>query len=476
MSNFKTLSSPYQVTLSPAACSLDIGDGSERGEYVNQDHLLTTLGRPHRAISLMYCYYPLTKGWPLRASIAFKKRGKKGSWDYPYDDYFPFTGGPKGDKESEVFQQMRDIRRHGQDVTLTLTMDCEVPDDHIRAIARQLRPYGRIRVRLNHECDGFWFVFSKRFSYVQVADFFVRFSGILRQEAPSVQLICCWGHVLDYQSGKLNHEEELSPILRAADVWSADQYFTLHYGWPFKSCEPKDIEKTYKIVGVENVWRQIRGIHRRFVQLSGEDKGLEIGEINTDGNVGGEDLQARWTGNFYRKVLREKPEFLKGLTYYQFRDRGRLGLEREDPNNPENGLPTPFLPVYQKLLQDPYFLPKEKWSRTKKLSLEWRASDDSDGLGWKIPLKAKPVFLELRFDKEANLMIRAGKKWFYKKPGVEWVDLTPAAGEGRGSKPLTVAVFAPPSDGMNRPGASFVPAKLSRAPQLRLIYRWKGMD
>src|ERR1019366_10251895 len=110
------------------------------------------LGRPHRAISLMYCYYPLTKGWPKRASLAHPKGGKKGAWDYPYDDYFPFLGGPKGDTQSNAFQQMRDIRQHGQDVTLTLTMDCHVPDDHIRVIARQLNPYGRMKVRLNHEC------------------------------------------------------------------------------------------------------------------------------------------------------------------------------------------------------------------------------------------------------------------------------------------------------------------------------------
>src|ERR1039457_1067627 len=131
MARLKTLSSPYQVTLNPAACSLDLGDGSERGEYVNQDYIFANLGRPHRAFSLMYCYYPLTKGWPKRASIAHKRGGKKGAWDYPYDDYFPFPGGPKGNPEGDAFQQIPDIRRHGQDVTLTLTMDCAVPDDHI---------------------------------------------------------------------------------------------------------------------------------------------------------------------------------------------------------------------------------------------------------------------------------------------------------------------------------------------------------
>ena len=473
MSNFKPLTSPRRVTLSPAACSLDIGDGSERGEYVNQDYLLKTLGRPHRAVSLMYCYYPIAKGWPKRASVAHPKGGKKGAWDYPYDDYFPFTGGPKGNAEGEVFQQMRDIRRHGQEVTLTLTMDCKVPDDHIRVIARQLKPYGKIRLRLNHECDGFWFVYSQKYSHQEVADFLVRFSRVLKKEAPNVQLICCWGHVIDFKTGRLNHEEELSPILETSDVWSADQYLTLHYGWPSKSCEPEDVGKTYKIIGVQNVWRQLNGTHRRFVQLSGQDKGLEIGEFNTDGNVGGEKLQAKWTGDFYRRVLAEKPSFLKGITYYQFRDRGRLGLEREDQSNPENGLPTPFLEEYRAFLRNPYFQSKENWTQTKSLRMEWRGSDDSDGLGWKIRLKAKPIFLEILFDKKANLVIRAGKKWFYKKPDVEWVDVTQAALEWGTAKPFPVVIFAPPADGMNPSGVSAVAARLSGPPRMRLHYRWK---
>lgn len=474
MTNLKPLLSPNRVTLSPASCALDLGDGSERGEYVNQDYVLSTLGRPHRSISLMYCYYPFAPGWPQRASLVHKKRGKNGAWDYPYDDYFPFPGGPKGNPEAEAFQQMRDIRRHGQEVTLTLTMDCAVPDDHIRVIARQLKPFGRLRLRLNHECDGFWFVYSRMYSYTQVADFFVRFARILKKEAPNVQMIGCWGHVNDFKTGQLNHEKELTPILGAADIWSVDQYFTLHYRWPFTACEPGDFT-THKIVGVDEVWRQIKGVHRRFTQLSRQDKGLEIGELNADGNVGGEIYQLKLTESFYRRVLKEKLRFLKGITYYQFRDRGRLGLEREDPNNPDNGLPASFLPVYKKLIQEPYFLPKETWFRLKGgLRMEWRTSEDSEGLGWKLPLKKHPIFLELLLDKGANLMIKAGHKWFYKKPGVEWVDMTQAAMEWGTSKPFPIVMFAPPADGMNPGGASQVTAKLSRPPRVRLLYEWQA--
>ena len=47
-----------KVMLRPAKCGLDLGDGSERAEYVDQDYILQTLGRPHRNINIMYTYYP----------------------------------------------------------------------------------------------------------------------------------------------------------------------------------------------------------------------------------------------------------------------------------------------------------------------------------------------------------------------------------------------------------------------------------
>ena len=45
----------YSLHMGKAKCAVDLGDGSERGEYVNQDYILNKMGRPHRSISLMYC-------------------------------------------------------------------------------------------------------------------------------------------------------------------------------------------------------------------------------------------------------------------------------------------------------------------------------------------------------------------------------------------------------------------------------------
>ena len=38
-----------KTQLTPAKCALDLGDGSERGLYVNQDYILRKLGRPQAA-------------------------------------------------------------------------------------------------------------------------------------------------------------------------------------------------------------------------------------------------------------------------------------------------------------------------------------------------------------------------------------------------------------------------------------------
>ena len=59
-----------RITLNPARCGLDLGDGSERAEYVNQDYILNVLGRPHRNIGIMYTYYPKDKEWPRLFSEA----------------------------------------------------------------------------------------------------------------------------------------------------------------------------------------------------------------------------------------------------------------------------------------------------------------------------------------------------------------------------------------------------------------------
>ena len=51
-----------RITLNPARCGLDLGDGSERAEYVNQDYILNVLGRPHRNIGIMHIILRIRSG------------------------------------------------------------------------------------------------------------------------------------------------------------------------------------------------------------------------------------------------------------------------------------------------------------------------------------------------------------------------------------------------------------------------------
>ena len=475
----ESILSVKRVHLTPAACALDLGDGSERGEYVNQDYILWRLGRPVRAVNLMYTYYPNDPEWPSRSSEAHPDMEVHGQWDYPYDDYFPYGGGPDGDRNAKVFQEMRDIRRHGQDVLLTLTADCSISDEQIIAIAKDLRSFGRMRLRVNHECAGRWFTHNRRYSYEEVGAFFVRFSRIVKEYAPHISMIFCSGFIST--DGKMEQEDAFLDAFRAADIWSGDRYFTLHFGWPFNVCETGD--NSYAVNPPD---AYIEGMNRTVNRLTeicgGTQKPFSASEFNIDGDVTGPAEQGKSLLRFADYMEEQRPDWKYSLSLYQFRDRGRLGLEIEDPNNPDVGIPQPLMEDFKNLLKRPYFSPgveedetlyrKETGSLSgsedaepasgekgfsdvlTNLPLRWGSSEDAEGLSMKIRLEKTPVFFEMVFPQEANLMIMVNGRWFYKAPGVRMIDLMPAF-FGPDAQPVTsgqeleILLFAPPADGEN---------------------------
>ena len=211
MSEYKVKS----LHMGPARCAVDLGDGSERGEYVDQDYILQKLGRPHRAINLMYCYYPNDEGWPGRASVVHADPSVQFAWDFPYDDYFTYKGGIGGTLDDEPFTCMRDVRRHGQDVLLTLTIDPKLTDDHIVAIAKDLSTFGRVQLRINHEATGNWFSFNKRADYPEVAAFFAHCCEIIHREAPNVKVIICLDGCKELEDEKIELKDSRCIILGA---------------------------------------------------------------------------------------------------------------------------------------------------------------------------------------------------------------------------------------------------------------------
>ena len=454
-----------KVHLSPAGCALDVGDGSERGEYVNQDYILQKLGRPLRSVGLMYTYYPSDPEWPSRSSEAHPNMEVHGQWDYPYDDYFPYGGGIGGDPDSKVFREMQDIRRHGEDVLLTLTADCSISDEQIIAIAKDLKPYGRLRLRVNHECAGTWFTHSRRYSYEEVGKFFVRFSRLIREYAPNVSTVFCSGFITP--EGKMEQEDAFIDAFREADIWSGDRYFTLHFGWPFNICETGDL--TYAVNPVDPYITGLDRTIRRLTEIcGGEQKPFSASEFNIDGDVTGPVLQGDSLIRFADHLEKNKPDWKFSMSLYQFRDRGRLGLEIEDPNNPEVGIPQPLMEDFKSLLKRPFFSPvveedtvlfekKEGCSKEpllEELPLRWGCSEDAEGLSMQIKLKKIPVFFDIVLPEEANLMLQVNGRWFYKSPGVRVIDAMPAF-FGPDAKPVTpgeemsVLLFAPPAGGKN---------------------------
>lgn len=462
----------YKVHMGAAECALDLGDGSERSEYVCQDYILNVLGRPHRAVGLMYTYYPKDKEWSnQKISVTCKDMEIHFQWDYPYDDYFPY--GANG----QPFEQMKDIRRHGQDVFLTLTIDCSLDDDALRKIARDLKPYGRMRLRINHECSGDWFTHNRRFSFEEIGAFFVRFANIIKEEAPNVKTVFCAGAAKN-EDGSVEQEEAFKEAYRAADEWSSDAYLALHYGWPFDVAEKGGT--TYNCGCVDDNFNMFKKTYERLTMVNGGvPKPMITAELNTDGDVTGAAEQGESLLRFYGKIRDEKAKWFRSVSFYQFRDRGRLGLEIEDPNNSEIGIPQPIINDYKKVLNDEYFMPKTELGRDAELpvQLRWGGAEDADGVAMRIPFEKNPVFCEITFDDELSLMMELNGRWFYKAPQVHTIDLMPAfySSPLSGAKELVLKVFATPADGVNVNNGAIdwtenYYAELNEMPRLRIRY------
>ncbi len=471
-----------KIHMGPAKCSVDLGDGSERGLYVDQDYILQKLGRPHRGISLMYCYYPKDKGWPGRASVVHANENVSFAWDFPYDDYFTYKGGINGNLNDEPFTYMRDVRRHGQDVILTLTIDPTLEDEYLIAIAKDLTTFGRVLMRINHEATGNWFSFTKRTTYQGIADFFVRFHNILKEYAPNVKTILCAGGVEHPEKGpEIEMEKEFAEAVRTTDIWSVDKYLALHWGWPYDVAEKGG--NSHKRDKVSDIYSMTRASYDRFKYLcDGVNKPMVMSELNADGDVTGPYDQCLMVQEFCDLVKNDPDQWFSAFTLYQFRDDGRLGLEITDPNNSAVGIEQPLLYTYKNIIHDEFFSPSMTLECDAEIParLRWGGSEDADGIAIPVHLEKNPHFAELYFDEktvDANLMIEFAGRWFYKAPGVKCIDLMSAFFECPidGPADVTLKIFAPPASGENdkSQGDDWMTNyyyELKGLPRIRLVY------
>lgn len=444
----------HKIHMGQAKCAVDLGDGSERGEYVNQDYILNKMGRPHRSISLMYCYYPFDKEWPGRISEVMKDAQVSFQWDYPYDDYFTYKGGIGGDLSDEPFKYMRDVRRHGQDVTLTLTIDPKCTDEQLIAIAKDLSTFGRMILRINHEATGDWFSFTKRASYKEIAEFFVHFTDIIHEYAPNVKTLMCIGGIEDLSKTEMEKEEEFKCVVPSADMWSVDKYMALHWGWPYDVAERGG--NSHSRSKVSETYEKTKRSYERFKFLNGGvGKPMSMAEFNSDGDVTGPYEQADMVKEFCDILVNEKADWFTSFTMYQFRDRGRLGLEIEDPNNPDVGIEQPLLKTYKEIIHSDWFMPEMKTGEDVQLpiKLRWGGAEDAEGIEIPVHFDGNPHFCEVVFEDDGNYMMEINGKWFYKSPKAKTIDLMGAFFEKPIDGPcdMTLKLFAPPASGENDP-------------------------
>ena len=445
-----------KIHMGPAKCAVDLGDGSERGEYVNQDYILNKLGRPHRAVSLMYCYYPLDETWPARARNAFKDKEIAFQWDYPYDDYFTYKGGIGGTTDDEPFTCMRDVRRHGQDVILTMTIDPNVTDEHLEQIGKELSTFGRMQLRINHEATGNWFSFTKRATYQQVADFYIHAREVIKKFAPNVQTILCIGGVEHPEKGgEIEMEKEFADAVRATDIWSVDKYMALHWGWPFDVADEGG--NSFSRSKVADTYNLTKLSEKRYRELcGGEKKPMVMSEFNADGDVTGPYDQAEMVKEFCDMLKADGEDWFSGFTFYQFRDRGRLGLEIQDPNYADCGIEQPVMKTYKEIIHDDFFKPTMTRGDevTLPCTLRWGGSEDAEGIEIPLHFEKNPTFCEITFedeDADLNLMMEINGKWFYKAPHAKTIDFMSAFFEKPldGETDMTLKIFAPPASGEN---------------------------
>ena len=133
-------------------------------------------------------------------------------------------------------------------------------------IAKDLLPYGRILLRVNHECTGSWFCYTKRASYQQIADFYVLVCKVMHEHAPNVKMILCAG-MYQNDTGKIEMEDIFLEAFKVTDYWSFDQYLALHWGWPFDVA--KKGGNSFACYDVDEVYERSRKTVERLKEITG---------------------------------------------------------------------------------------------------------------------------------------------------------------------------------------------------------------
>jgi len=247
-------------------------------------------------------------------------------------------------------------------------------------------------------------------------------------------------------------EDCFADAVRCTDMWSIDKYFALHWGWPYDVAERGGT--SHSRGNIKEIYDYTKKSYARFSELCGGiKKPMMMSELNADGDVTGPYEQAAMVKEFCDLLKKENATWFTNFSMYQFRDRGRLGLEIEDPNNPDVGIPQPIMETYKEIIHDEYFQPKMTIKEEVKLplTLRWGGAEDAEGIAIPLHFDGNPHFCEAVFEDDSNLMMEINGTWFYKSPKAKTIDFMSAFFKKPLTGPceLTLKIFAPPASGEN---------------------------
>lgn len=279
----------------------------------------------------------------------------------------------------------------------------------------------------------------------------------------------------------MEKEDIFAEATKAADIVSVDRYMALHWGWPYDVAEEGG--DSFSRSKVEDIYQLAKKSYERYTAINGGVKRpMVLSEFNSDGDVTGPYDQADMLRRFCDLLKEDQERWLSGFTLYQFRDRGRLGLEIEDPNNAEVGIEQPLMETYREIIHEDFFSPamEEGAEMSLPARMRWGGSEDADGVAAELHFDGNPVFCEANFGEDTvdmNLMMELNGHWFYKAPGVKCIDMMSAFFKKplSGEADMTLKIFAPPASGENDPAQGDdwqinYYTELKSMPQIRIRY------
>ncbi len=415
------------------AIRLFMSDGSERSTYMPQEDAVARLGAPHTGVNLMSCYYPKQSFWPERRLFSdevphFRHSVTDQTEKTRLEDFNDWTDGYYSfdleDPRNDVVGQMEDVRRHGQDVRLTLTADLDTATEDLERIAAILREFGPLELRLNHEANGCsWFRFARnvgqmsgeeqRRTYYEISRFFIRVHDLMARQAPNVTMVGCYnGPGERMAKGEIDQEslphlgnDELGLMYELAGIIvSLDQYGSLHCGWPGHTVQNPPIigkfafdeHKGFALTPHELCELVIRPFQQFISRKRGENARIDLGELDFDEDFHGPEIRAQLIFECYC-WLRRHPDLIGSITFYELTDMGGLGLFRQkEYGDVEHVSENLVAEVYRRVMgweefRHPRQTVGEVGEGAGRVELLWRSSCDAEGLRVGLPAGAKAL-------------------------------------------------------------------------------------